>query len=118
MFTATNYTATGIVDLYTRLFNLPTQTSFDSMTSLTIVTGGIGNSGLYLWSSVTFPGPGPVKADDNPYYFALRNESDRPQTIYITSNFGSVTTVPEPATIAFFGLAFLMLLVYSRRWKA
>ena len=101
-FSATNYTSTGLVELFIKYLSPPTSTSFDSMTGLT----NLGESGL--WSSVTFPGG--IKPDA-PYYFALHNESVIPQTVYITSNFGPVTVVPEPGVGNLFLLAVIFVIM-------
>src|SRR5208283_1708570 len=81
-FSATNYTSTGLVDLLISYLYPPTQ--FNGMVGLT--------NGIPPGNSIAFDGG--IKPDA-PYYFALCNESVLPQTVYITSNFGPVTVVPE-----------------------
>jgi hypothetical protein len=93
-FYATNYTGTGLVDLYLRYLELPTQTSYDAMTGLTN-SGPVGPG-----NSVTFPGG--IKPDV-PYYFAFYNTSVLPQSVSIMNNVGIITIiggVPEPSAIS------------------
>ena len=100
-FYATNLTSTGLVDLYIQYLYPPTQSRFESMTSLTHGTPP-GNSLTFDYS---------IKPDA-PYYFALHNESLLPQMISITSNEGFVTVVPEPHSSALFiFLLFFIILV-------